>query len=120
MADQKDSPALEAPIAAAPAMRTAEAGWRPLALAYIAFVGFMLGLMGAVSLLGRPEDGSPTVSLQLSAAAPANNERLAVTSFHERRELNGNLIADPALLEDSAEGPLPIIAKDGKMPMAAY
>jgi polysaccharide deacetylase 2 family uncharacterized protein YibQ len=34
--------------------------------------------------------------------------------------LNGNLIADPALLEDSPDGPLPIIAKHGTAPMTAY
>lgn len=119
MADEKDS-LTTAAAAGAPDAKPARAHWRPLALAYIAFFGFVLGLMGAVSLLGRPEDGSPTVSLRLGAVAPASDRLAAATSFHERRELNGNRIADPGLLEDSPDGPLPVIGKDGTAPMAAY
>ena len=36
------------------------------------------------------------------------------------RSLGGHLIADPALVEDSQFGPLPVIAADGRAPMTAY
>jgi polysaccharide deacetylase 2 family uncharacterized protein YibQ len=36
------------------------------------------------------------------------------------RSLGGHLVADPALIEDSAFGPLPVIAADGRPPMTAY
>jgi polysaccharide deacetylase 2 family uncharacterized protein YibQ len=43
-------------------------------------------------------------------AAPAGPQRL----------VNGNLVADPALIEDTPLGPLPRIGADGRTPMAAY
>src|SRR5258706_13080834 len=118
MAEQNDSLGISKP---APSPSSAGANWRPLALAYIAFFGFFLGLIGAVSLLGSPADGSPSVSLKLASYSPKNAERTPTpSSFHETRQLNGNLIADPSLLEDSEQGPLPIISKDGTLPMTAY
>ncbi len=41
-------------------------------------------------------------------------------AFHDTRESGGNLIADPSLIEDSPQGPLPKIARDGRTPMKAY
>src|SRR5215470_5801762 len=43
------------------------------------------------------------VALQLSGAAP--------------RSRGGHLIVDPALIEDSPLGPLPVVAPDGRAPM---
>src|SRR6185503_16354364 len=34
--------------------------------------------------------------------------------------LAGHLVSDPALIEDSALGPLPVVARDGRMPMQVY
>src|SRR5215471_15549270 len=100
MVEQDNSPSDDLaagpePAANANAAARTRASWRPLALAYIAFFGFLMGLMGAVSLLGHPEDGSPSVTLKLTSLSPKADTAMPL-SFHERRELNGNLVADPA------------------------
>jgi polysaccharide deacetylase 2 family uncharacterized protein YibQ len=41
-------------------------------------------------------------------------------AFHDTREVSGNLVADPALIEDSPQGPLPRIARNGRTPLKAY
>jgi polysaccharide deacetylase 2 family uncharacterized protein YibQ len=119
MADKTDAPDAIMLVADAAGAGDPRAKWRPLAFAYIAFFGFMMGLMGAVSLLGSPDDGSPSVTLKLGSF-PQATSGVIPADFHQRRELNGNLVSDPALLEDSTQGPLPMIGKDGTAPMTAY
>jgi len=122
MAEQNDSPQTSAPDPApdASSAALARANWRPLAFAYIAFLGFFLALVAAVSLLGSPQDGNSAVSLQLASYPKTTARQNVPSSFQMTRILNGNLVADPALLEDSADGPLPIIGKGGAAPMTAY
>src|SRR5215472_2485302 len=117
MADNTHAPNAIMLVADVAGVADPRAKWRPLAFAYIAFFGFMLGLMGAVSLLGSPDDGSPSVTLNLGSFPQAATSGVMPADFHQRRELNGNLVSDPALLEDSTQGPLPMIGKDGSAPM---
>ena len=81
----------------------------------------------ALTYFGSPSDGNPVVTIALPpfAAAPAVSEEPpspppAPLPFVNTRMVEGKLVADPALIEDSPEGPLPIIGKDGKAPMTAY
>jgi len=55
-------------------------------------------------------------SLTRTAASPSAHTFALV----EPRSPGGHLVADPALVEDSQFGPLPVIAADGRTPMAAY
>jgi len=62
---------------------------------------------------------SPAASLPLALQPPAPAAGpapvIATPVFAGR-----NLVADPALLEQTAQGPLPRIAQDGRSPMTAY
>jgi polysaccharide deacetylase 2 family uncharacterized protein YibQ len=87
-------------------------------------IGAILGTtIAALTLLGSAADGNPTVSLKLTPPARGPLETAApghTLSFVDSRAVGGNLVVDPALIEDAAEGPLPVIARDGRMPMTAY
>jgi uncharacterized protein len=61
------------------------------------------------------------ISLKLAPATIADSSQPAPHfSLVEPRSPGGHLVADPALVEDSPFGPLPVIAADGRMPMTAY
>jgi polysaccharide deacetylase 2 family uncharacterized protein YibQ len=94
---------------------------RPLPLAYAGFFASLAVLAVTVNFAGDRRDGSPQVSLALRSF-PSAGEAAAMKlgAFHDTREVSGNLIADPALIEDSPQGPLPKIARDGRTPMNVY
>src|SRR2546423_796166 len=97
-------------------------GARPLVIAYAALLIFLAAGATALNLFGSAEGGDPVVTLKLApfrdAGVPA--EALGAKSFRVARENGGNLIVDPALIEDSATGPLPRIARDGRTPLRVY
>src|SRR5450432_1968350 len=88
---------------------------RPLPLAYAGFFAALAVLATTVNFAGDARDGSPMVSIGLRSF-PSAGEAAAMKlgAFHDTREISGNLIADPALIEDSPQGPLPKIARDGR------
>lgn len=117
----------------------------PLALAWFGVFASLLLTVAYVAIFGRATDGGPVVHLLLSApkavqatvaktpakprrAAPALGLRPSDTSVPRPPPqkivkpvyAGSALVADPALIENTAEGPLPRIAGDGRTPMAAY
>ena len=84
----------------------------------------------AITLLGRPHGASITLDLPESLlpkaktaapAAPSGVDDGAVTGPVTKPIYAGKaLLADPALTEDTNQGPLPRIAEDGRKPMTAY
>lgn len=116
-------------------------GTTVLALAVTATLGLVLLLLGAVALFGRASDGEPVAVVGLPSQAAAKAPEHTATSsaataatppaalpapdasvLHITGIMRaGNaLIADPALIEQTAAGPLPRIADDGRTPMQAY
>jgi uncharacterized protein len=94
----------------------------PLAIAYaLAFVLFG-AVIALIAIAGSAADGGPLVALKLSPFPTADAAGRAVrsTAFRATRDIGGNLVADPALIEDSSQGPLPRIAQDGRAAMTAY
>jgi polysaccharide deacetylase 2 family uncharacterized protein YibQ len=121
-----------------------------LALAYFAVFAALLVLLGLVALFGRPSDGDPVAEIALSphavkhiaaaklrpavtvpasiAAAPAAPTEPGVplppqvvpANVDKPVVVGKSLIADPALIEQTPQGPLPRIAADGRTPMSAY
>src|SRR5215471_2904762 len=64
-------------------------------------------------------DDESLLGLEIRISGPAA-ESAAADSFIGARKLAGQLIADPALIEDSAVGPLPKMDASGRTPMTAY
>ena len=95
---------------------------RSLAIAFFAVCAMLGTFVAALSYLGSAADGSPVVSIEIGPFPRNSGEgRVASgSSFVEKRMVSGNLVADPALIEDSAMGPLPVVAPDGREPMSAY
>jgi polysaccharide deacetylase 2 family uncharacterized protein YibQ len=124
-AENASVPSPESPVPSLPAPADELAprrGARPLVIAFAAlFIILGVGATG-LDLFGSPGAGDPVVVLKLTpfrgGADPGGV--LAAKSFRDTRETSGNLIADPALIEDSATGPLPRVAADGRTPLAAY
>ena len=95
---------------------------RVLAIAYVA--AFVLLGAGAATLnfAGDPADGSPSVTIRM---LPFPTEAEAATMrvrnvFRDVREVQGRLVADPPLIEDSPQGPLPKIGPEGRTAIKAY
>jgi polysaccharide deacetylase 2 family uncharacterized protein YibQ len=122
-------------------------GWRPLAFAYLGVLFILVLLGGAVFVFGDPHAGQPVVRFTLpdrtSAVATAPIPQTAapqppstppavkpgepvvpppvVPGNVTRQVFAGRaLVADPALIESTDQGPLPRIAADGTPPMRAY
>src|SRR6185503_10864863 len=91
---------------------------RPLVLAVsLFFAAFGIGLLVVDRFdIPPPENPVTAIALEPSQAAPAPD----LPSPHAPRSLAGNLVADPALLEDTASGAMPVIAPDGRTVMKAY
>jgi len=95
---------------------------RALVIAYAASFGLLLLGAGALNFLGDAADGSPSVTIRMlpfPTEAEAATMRVA-NVFRDVREVQGHLVADPALIEDSPQGPLPKIAPDGRTALKAY
>jgi polysaccharide deacetylase 2 family uncharacterized protein YibQ len=81
----------------------------------------------AITLFGRPH--APAITMELPVAAQAHGSEPvlpqardgAVTGPVTQAIYAGKaLLADPALVENTAQGPLPRIADDGRKPMTVY
>jgi len=121
MAAQNDS--VPSPEGSAPSNASGQrVRARPLVIASAALFIGVGALIAGIGLAGSARDGGPSISLEL-APFPSAGEVGAVLpsmSFRSLREIGGHLIADPVLIEDSPQGPLPQIAPDGRAPMTAY
>jgi polysaccharide deacetylase 2 family uncharacterized protein YibQ len=120
-----------------PVAKGMRSGPHPLAIAVFAFAAALSALVAIIAVFGKASDGDPIVSLVLApppempaaqeSAAPrgpeipgAETQNLQTqNALTESRFVNGNLVADPELLERTPEGQLPIAA-NGRTPMAAY
>ncbi|HEY0266599.1 MAG TPA: divergent polysaccharide deacetylase family protein [Rhizomicrobium sp.] len=99
------------------------------ALAFACSFTFCLLAAGAlaITLLGRPHHAAITLDLRetgsksrIAAPAPPPVEGAAIGSVTKPVYAGKALLADPALIENTAQGPLPRIADDGRKPMTAY
>lgn len=123
---------------------------RVLTLACAGTLGLLLALLVSVSLFGHAKDGEPLAALDLNLSLPhgpgrsegaggraasaigravlgslppgaASQAASAPVIRIDKPVYAGKaLLADPALIEATPEGPLPRIADDGRTPMAAY
>jgi polysaccharide deacetylase 2 family uncharacterized protein YibQ len=110
--------------------------FHPLALAVLATIAVLGALVAAIALFGQPPaQPLARVTLTLTPAAvapvpPAPPPAAALTPQPKAASLPPEptlpvyagkaLMADPALIESTPEGPLPRIAADGRTPLAAY
>jgi polysaccharide deacetylase 2 family uncharacterized protein YibQ len=88
----------------------------------VAVLGGLVGVLLIGSSFLAPDHGRAAgVTIALAPPAAAESEHAAQKfSLIEPRAPGGQLTADPALVEDSPFGPLPVIAADGRSPMTAY
>jgi polysaccharide deacetylase 2 family uncharacterized protein YibQ len=97
---------------------------RPL-LTFGIGVGVLATLVGSLlvgsGFLAAEHGRTAGITIALAAPAVVESEHPAQQfSLIEPRSPGGQLVADPALVEDSPFGPLPVIASDGRSPMTAY
>ena len=111
---------------------TGRGGARALALAYLAVFAIFIICGLAVALLGDPHAGEPVVRLRVVAVRAIAAKHAAIPADRPVAQAASGakpvaplyagtaLIADPALIETTDQGPLPRIAADGRTPMQAY
>ncbi len=100
------------------------------ALAFACSFTFCLLAAGAlaITLLGRPHHAAITLDLpetpghKPKAPAPVADMPQATAPGRITKPIfaGKSLVADPALIENTSQGPLPRIADDGRKPMTAY
>jgi polysaccharide deacetylase 2 family uncharacterized protein YibQ len=123
MAAETESANAAAPIGGVARVKALPAHMRtrPLLSAYAALLVTVAALAGAIGVAGSASDGDPSVTLKLRGfPSQKDAELMRPGAFRGARELRGNLVADPDLMEDSPQGPLPRIARGGRTPMLAY
>jgi len=98
-----------------PRVKAARGVAHPLSLAFFTLIIALAALVAVIALTGNPSDGDPVVTLELAPlpAAPPPAQP-------QPRFVNGNLVSDPALLEQTPDGQLPVITADGRAPLQAY
>ncbi len=94
-------------------------GRSPLFLAALAVFALVLLIFVYVAFFGSEEDGYPAIVLPMPNFAQGQTQTTTQATGAERR-VNGNLVFDPALAEDTPLGPLPKVAGDGRRAMDAY
>jgi polysaccharide deacetylase 2 family uncharacterized protein YibQ len=128
-------------LTGADAANSARRGPHLLALSYLTLFVVMIAGAAAVTFLGDPHAGDPIVNLELAKAPalrrPAPPSRSAAELRGEQGAQMGAsvpapgkitqklyagraLVADPSLIENAPQGPLPRIAEDGSTPLRAY
>lgn len=108
----------------------ASKGGRALAFASSFTVCLLAAGTLAITLFGRPH--GPTIQLELTQAAEKVAKPPVATAYSISDDgavvgpvtkpiyAGKALLADPALVENTPQGPLPRIADDGRKPMTAY
>src|SRR5690348_437521 len=99
---------------------------RALGLASASALCFLAASALGITVLGKIQQ--PSIEMNLApppalrqAAAPAAASPTAPPVVVDKAIFAGRaLIADPALIENTPQGPLPRVADDGRTPMAAY
>lgn len=117
----------------AAAADTADEIRTPKARQALAFASsFMVCLLAAgalsITLFGRPHPAAVDLELQAPASAKKSAAPVAIAKtpatpagqVTQIQRAGAALVADPALIENTAQGPLPRIADDGRKPMTAY
>jgi polysaccharide deacetylase 2 family uncharacterized protein YibQ len=108
---------------------TSNPAFRPLGLATSATVCFLAAGALTITLLGSARHSGAGLDLApVAAPAPAfpvhppvSQPSAPVSDRIDKPVYAGHaLLADPALIESSPQGPLPRIADDGRKPMTAY
>lgn len=122
MAAKKSSIAIETSSEAGP---PSASRWRRPLLTFGVGVAVLGGLVGSAivgsEFLAPAHKGASGISLAIDPAPMRDTANHGPQfSVIEPRSPGGQLAADPALVEDSPFGPLPIIAADGRSPMTAY
>lgn len=93
---------------------------RALVLAALGAASVLAAAAGAIALMGSGQDGEPKATLVLAPAANGPDAVPLPLAGQAARYVNGNLVSDLALLDDTSDGPLPKIGADGRMPKDAY
>jgi len=96
---------------------------RPVAYAFATLWISLTAGMIAVTTFGSALDGVPAVSIPLLSESSSTEESVEpppAKSFLGARSLAGHLVADPELIEDSLEGPLPKRGPEGREARTAY
>jgi polysaccharide deacetylase 2 family uncharacterized protein YibQ len=116
-----------AAVDSAEGLLTSKSG-RALAFACSFTACLLAAGMLAITLFGRPHGPAIVLDLQESSGTPP--KLAAAAAFSDVGAVAGPvtkplyagkaLLADPALIENTAQGPLPRIADDGRKPMTVY
>lgn len=100
-------------------------GFSASAIATVIAAGALL-IVILVSLFGNAEDGEPSQVLKIerggvpSGGGSAVHPHAPVNAGEMLTAENGAVISDPALTEETDDGPLPMIGADGRKPMDVY
>lgn len=95
--------------------------FRLLGLAYLILFAAIVMLAGGIALFGNSR-GGPTFHLQVFLSPRAERHAIATREASASSQIYAGraLVADPALIEATPNGPLPRIAANGTTPMQAY
>ncbi|HVV64469.1 MAG TPA: divergent polysaccharide deacetylase family protein [Rhizomicrobium sp.] len=128
-------------LTGAGAENPARRGPNLLAISYLTLFVVLIAGAAAVTFLGDSHAGDPVVTLELAKAPaivrkPFNARSSARQPTEQGAQMGASvpppgkitqklyagraLVADPALIENSPQGPLPRIADDGSAPLRAY
>src|SRR5262245_65229601 len=81
-----------------------------------ALFGFIAILIVGAQFLAPAHNHADGIWLELPPPPVGVSRPAPKFSLVEPRSLGGHKIADPALVEDSPFGPLPVVAQDGRTP----
>src|SRR5258705_9558493 len=121
--DRRMAPESSTPEAAEASTEADGRGWlrmpRPLVIAFSVLFAAPGGIIFIGNSLSPPPQANPQISIEL-APAQAAVPNVDQTALRAPRSLTGHLVSDPALIEDTALGPLPVVARDGRKAMQIY
>jgi polysaccharide deacetylase 2 family uncharacterized protein YibQ len=93
----------------------------PGTLAASGITTLMVAMFLIVSLLGTETEHEPSTVLKIQDGFVSHTTQSGAPSLGTSLiAANGAVISDPALIEMSSDGPVPKIARDGRVPMEVY